>query len=99
MAFKSRLKCLFLKPIFCILFATFLHFVRNTTGIEKVNIGNYGRAEKEHDGYIRKPYGQNLYIDDIELPIFKEIANMHENVFYQTMPEDMVMELNKIVSC
>lgn len=31
MAFKSRLKCLFLKPIFCILFATFLHFTRNTT--------------------------------------------------------------------
>lgn len=31
MAFKSRLKCLFLKPIFCILFATFLHFARNTT--------------------------------------------------------------------
>lgn len=37
MAFKSRLKCLFLKPIFCILFATFLHFARNTT--------------KVHDGY------------------------------------------------
>ena len=31
MALKSRLKCLFLKPIFCILFATFLHFARNTT--------------------------------------------------------------------
>lgn len=31
MAFKSRLKCLFFKPIFCILFATFLHFARNTT--------------------------------------------------------------------
>lgn len=36
MAFKSRLKCLFLKPIFCILFATFLHFARNTTAVEKV---------------------------------------------------------------
>lgn len=33
MAFKSRLKCLFLKPIFCILFATFLHFARNTTKV------------------------------------------------------------------
>lgn len=33
MAFKSRLKCLFLKPIFCILFATFLHFARNTTNV------------------------------------------------------------------
>lgn len=31
MAFKSQLKCLFLKPIFCILFATFLHFACNTT--------------------------------------------------------------------
>lgn len=36
MAFKSRLKCLFLKPIFCILFATFLHFARNTTVLERV---------------------------------------------------------------
>lgn len=35
MAFKSRLKCLFLKPIFCILFATFLHFARNTT-VDKI---------------------------------------------------------------
>ena len=73
--------------------------MESVKGIEKVNIGNYGRAEKEHEGDIRKSYGQNLYIDDIELPIFKEIANMHENVFYQTMPEDMVMELNKLVSC
>lgn len=37
MAFKSRLKCLFLKPFFCILFATFLHFARNTT----TNCGKY----------------------------------------------------------
>lgn len=37
MAFKSRLKCLFLKPIFCILFATFLHFARNTT-IEQITL-------------------------------------------------------------
>lgn len=36
MAFKSRLKCLFLKPIFCILFATFLHFARNTTTVEEI---------------------------------------------------------------
>lgn len=45
MAFKSRLKCLFLKPIFCILFATFLHFACNTTlevrtieNVTKVNV-------------------------------------------------------------
>lgn len=42
MAFKSRLKCLFLKPIFCILFATFLHFARNTTRVkEDANLQNY----------------------------------------------------------
>lgn len=42
MAFKSRLKCLFLKPIFCILFATFLHFARNTTNVlfEKTDYTN-----------------------------------------------------------
>ena len=40
MAFKSRLKCLFLKPIFCILFATFLHFARNTTVIFDLDIFN-----------------------------------------------------------
>ena len=40
MAFKSRLKCLFLKPIFCILFATFLHFARNTTPAKILHLEN-----------------------------------------------------------
>lgn len=48
MAFKSRLKCLFLKPIFCILFATFLHFARNTTEISKLNYRIHTDAIKEN---------------------------------------------------
>lgn len=47
MAFKSRLKCLFLKPIFYILFATFLHFARNTTAKAKKNGENLEEKAKE----------------------------------------------------
>lgn len=51
MAFKSQLKCLFLKPIFCILFATFLHFACNTTsGMKLVYDQNYKLKDILVDG-------------------------------------------------
>lgn len=59
MAFKSRLKCLFLKPIFCILFATFLHFARNTTTIP------------DFLAAILKEYMDSLYNPNPNKPIFR----------------------------
>ena len=46
MAFKSQLKCLFLKPIFCILFATFLHFACNTTMVVRAAVYEYVAYEQ-----------------------------------------------------
>ena len=66
-------------------------------GIQKVNIGNYGRVEPEHAGHPRKRYGDNLYIDDVELPEFQKIASHEGHVFYQTMPEEPVQDLKKLL--
>ena len=55
MAFKSRLKCLFLKPIFCILFATFLHFARNTTSANAFEEDKKKAFDVKMNDYITKP--------------------------------------------
>lgn len=67
-------------------------------GIDQVNIGNYGRVEPEHEGYVRKSYGQNLYIDDLEKQEFNKIVQFDKNIFYQTMPEDKAENLKELIN-
>lgn len=68
MAFKSRLKCLFLKPIFCILFATFLHFARNTTTKDEA-LRNLSKRLL-HAGYISDvdQFVKDIYVREAEGP-------------------------------
>lgn len=65
--------------------------------IEKVVIGNFGRVEAEHEGMKRKTFGGNLYADDIEIPMFKEIAKVCASkgipCVYQTTPDDAPTDL------
>ncbi len=66
--------------------------------IKKINIGNYGRVEPEHEGYKRKTYGSNLYIDDFELDEFKKIAGSSIESIYQTTPEETAESLKKLLN-
>ncbi len=70
--------------------------VESVPGIEKVNIGNYGRVEPEHEGHPRKRYGNNLYIDDTELPEFKKVVAKYKAI-YQTTPEEPAEDLAKLI--
>ncbi len=70
-------------------------------GIEKANIGNYGRVEAKHEGYDRKTFGNNLYADELEIPLFQKIAEkckeMGIECIYQTTPEEPAEPLAKLV--
>ena len=73
MACKSQLKCLFLKPIFCILFATFLHFACNITAAQD-------RMTKAGTEYVRgipvvKIFQQTVY----SFKAFKEAIEAYSN--------------------
>lgn len=78
--------------------ADLIRMLKSVPDIQKVNIGNYGRVEAEHEGHKRKSYGNNLYIDDIELPLFQEIALLAKDSIYQTTPEEPAENLGKLVN-
>lgn len=79
MAFKSRLKCLFLKPIFCILFATFLHFARNTTAIIQ-QCKELGWLEEKDEHFEEKAEtNAEHYLNDL-LKIGRHFCFMHGKV-------------------
>lgn len=71
--------------------------IESVPGIEKVNIGNYGRVEPEHAGHPRKRYGNNLYIDETELPEFKKVVASGHKCIYQTTPEEPAEDLEKLI--
>ncbi len=70
-------------------------------GIQKVNVGNYGRVEPKNDGYERKTFGRNLYADDTEIPKFQAIAKKASELgvecVYQTTPEESAQDLGKLI--
>ncbi|MCH4206981.1 MAG: PTS sugar transporter subunit IIB [Solobacterium sp.] len=74
-----------------------IKMIESVPDIEKLNIGNYGRVEPEHQGHKRKTYGNNLYIDDLELPLFQKIASSPIECVYQTTPEEPAENLKKLL--
>lgn len=74
-----------------------LKIVKNVEGIPFLNIGNYGRVAKEKPGKPRKSYGLNIYVDDEEYEVFKEILAMGIKCVYQTIPEEPVEELANLL--
>lgn len=65
--------------------------------IKKINVGNYGRVAKEKNGVPRKSYSLNIYLDHIEKQEFQTLLDKGLDVYYQTIPEDMVEDFNKII--
>lgn len=79
-----------------------LRILDSIKGIQKINIGNYGRVEAENFGYKRKTYGRNLYLDETEVPEFRKIAEKAEQLniecIYQTTPEETAENLKKLLN-
>lgn len=78
-----------------------IRVLNEAPGIEKANIGNFGRVEAENPGYKRQRFGSNLYADELEIPKFQAIAKKcHElgiPCFYQTTPDETAEDLGKLV--
>jgi Phosphotransferase system, mannose/fructose/N-acetylgalactosamine-specific component IIB len=74
-----------------------LKLLNNVKGIEKVNIGNYGRvAEREGDEF-RKAYRGNLYLYDKEVELLREIVKTGVECIYQTTPEETPEPIKNII--
>lgn len=75
-----------------------LKIVKSVPGIEKINVGNYGRAAEERGGAKRPAYGDNLYLYDDEAAILKEVASCGIPAVYQTTPDDTARNLAEVLN-
>ena len=66
-------------------------------GIQKVNIGNYGRVAPKEGTEFRKAYRNNLFLYEKEVVILKEIMNTGAECIYQTTPEETPEPLKNII--
>ncbi len=74
-----------------------LQLLNSVKGIQKVNIGNYGRVAQKEGSEFRKAYRNNLYLYDKEVEILKEIVNTGVDCIYQTTPEETPEPIKNII--
>ena len=68
------------------------------SGIENVNIGNYGRVASKIEAEVRKTYRPNLYAYESEVELFRKIMQKGIKCYYQTVPDDGAEDLEKILN-
>lgn len=74
-----------------------LKVIKSVPGIQKVNIGNYGRVAPKDGSEFRKTYRNNLYLYDKEVVVLKEILNTGVECIYQTTPEENPEQIKNII--
>lgn len=74
-----------------------LNLVSRVPGIEKVNVGNYGRVAPKKPGMERRRLDNNLYCDEEEMAQFRELMATGLECIYQTTPEEPAIELRKLI--
>ena len=74
-----------------------LQVLQAVPGIEKVNIGNYGRVAAKEGTEFRKSYRNNLYLYDKEVVTLREIVNTGVECIYQTTPEETPEPIKNII--
>ena len=65
-----------------------LSLIKSVPGIQKVNIGNYGRVAPKEGTEFRKSYRNNLYLYEKEVVVLQEILKTGVECIYQTTPEE-----------
>ena len=74
-----------------------LKLLTTVKGIQKVNIGNYGRVAPKEGTEFRKAYRNNLFLYQKEVVILNEIINTGVECIYQTTPEETPEPLKNII--
>lgn len=73
-----------------------LELVKNISGVDKINVGNYGRVAAEKPNQPRKSYALNIYCDESEVAAFKKLIATGISIYYQTIPEDTAVSLDVV---
>jgi PTS system mannose-specific IIB component len=74
-----------------------LRILQEVPGIQKVNVGNYGRVAPRQGTEHRKTYSANLYLYPNEVEILRQIINTGVECVYQTTPEDPPTPLKDVI--
>jgi mannose PTS system EIIAB component len=74
-----------------------LQILQSVQGIEKVNIGNYGRVAQRDGSEFRKTYRNNLYLYEKEVVVLREILKTGVECIYQTTPEETPEPIKNII--
>lgn len=74
-----------------------LSVVEKVRGIERVNIGNYGRVVPKRADKARTSYSKNLYAYEDEVEVLRKVASLAP-CFVQTIPDDVPQDLAMILA-
>ena len=74
-----------------------LKVTKEVQGIEKVNIGNYGRIASKINGQIRDTYTKNLYLYSEEAEILKQVIMTGTDCVVQTIPDETSRDLSAVL--
>ena len=74
-----------------------LKVTKEVKGIEKVNIGNYGRIASKINGQIRDTYTKNLYLYSEEAEILKQVIMTGTDCVVQTIPDETSRDLSAVL--
>lgn len=74
-----------------------IKILENVQGINKINIGNFGRVAPKHGEEVRERLADNIYVYPEEKDAFKAILNFGIDTEYQVTPESSPVKLNTLL--
>lgn len=74
-----------------------LRVAREVKQIEKINVGNYGRVAPRRAGMQRKLFDANLYADEQEASVLREVVATGIPCELRTIPDDASRELGSVL--
>jgi len=78
--------------------ANLLRMAHEAHGIERINVGNYGRIAPKRNGEARKQYTKNLYAYGDEAETLRELLKCGAPCVVQTIPDDAPVPLERVLN-
>lgn len=66
-------------------------------GLSKLNIGNFGRVAPRRNGEQRRAFDANLYADEHEISVLRQVIATGIPCVLQTIPDDSPRELESVL--